>query len=64
MRARSNELTVKSCMPQRNWDGWGVVWGEGDAQRADADEEKGGRLFFFFFRIAKFLEAAWTFQLG
>lgn len=48
MRARSNELTVKSCMPQRNWG----EWGEGDVQRADADEEKGVH----FFKNSKFLQ--------
>lgn len=49
MRARSNELTVKSCMPQRNWGEWGE---EGDIQRADADEEKGVH----FFKNSKFLQ--------
>lgn len=34
MRARSNELSVKSCMPQRNW---------GGVQRVDADKEKGAQ---------------------
>lgn len=35
-------------------------WGEGDVQRADADEEKGVH---FFLRIANFFKAVQTVQL-
>lgn len=56
MRARSNELTVKS---QRNWMGWGGCGGKVDVQTVDADEEKGAH----FLRIANFFTAVQTVKL-